>query len=58
MTAWMLRVAPLRSKGLLLRPGQAGRAQLAAHVPDGRRLQPVAGQAADRERASPAGTLA
>ncbi|MFF1735410.1 hypothetical protein [Streptomyces sp. NPDC058247] len=29
---------------------QAGREQLAAHVPDGRRLQPVAGQPADRER--------
>jgi hypothetical protein len=31
--------------------GQAGLEQLAAHMPDGRRLQPVAGQPADRERA-------
>jgi len=30
---------------------QAGGEQLAAHVPDGRRLQPVAVQAADREEA-------
>ena len=29
--------------------GQTGREQLAAHVPDGRRLRLVAGQPADRE---------